>query len=444
MKKNNNIIKLLITVLAIVFVIFIILIVIISQNKKENVEINTEVTTDVNEEGNDNYLEEEDLIFNYYKIKNSVQTYYNFLNREMYYYIDNNDNYTIKQDKEINENIMKYLSKDYIEQNSITSSNLRNFISLVNEIQQIEILELKSNIGKVTDKYLVHGVAINSNYELTEEFYLYIILDFSNGTFSIEPINKKINDISKVEIINKDENVENKEVNILEMSLPDSGESIRRYINRYKRLAIACPEIAYNYFDKEYREKRFGSVENFKKYVEKNKEEIRQIVATTYLIEYSGDNYEFIIRDQYDNVYIFDEKNILEYSVKLDTYTLGTDKFTNTYKTATNKEKVMMNIDKFFQMLNTNDFESAYAVLNPTFKATYFPTEEHFEQFMKQNIYTHANIKYANFSDEISGVFTYYLQLKNKANEEDKAMGMNVVMQLQEDTNFTLSFEVLK
>ena len=112
------------------------------------------------------------------------------------------------------------------------------------------------------------------------------------------------------------------------------------YINRYKRLAIAYPELEYNHLDEQYREARFGSLDNFKKYVQKNKEDISKIRASSYMTNYKDGYTEYVVKDQYDNVYIFEEKAVLDYTVKLDTYTLESDKFTSTYKTATNKEKV--------------------------------------------------------------------------------------------------------
>ena len=102
-----------------------------------------------------------------------------------------------------------------------------------------------------------------------------------------------------------------------------------------------------------------------------------------------------------------------------------------------------MNLDKFFQMLNANDYSSAYAVLSDEFKAKYFKTEDSFEAFVKQYMYVHANTTYMNYSDEISGVYTYYVELTDKANEKNPKKKMNIVMKLLEGTDFKISFEVI-
>ena len=83
------------------------------------------------------------------------------------------------QDKEINENIIKYLSKNYIEKNNITSDNLNNYIRLLNNNQRIDIIDIGIINGKNTYTYATHGIATNIDYELTEEFYLYVILDLN-------------------------------------------------------------------------------------------------------------------------------------------------------------------------------------------------------------------------------------------------------------------------
>ena len=59
------------------------------------------------------------------------------------------------------------------------------------------------------------------------------------------------------------------------------------YFLTYKRLALAKPEVLYDYYmDKEYKEQRFGNKNNFIKYVEDNKEEIQGLRFSEYLVNY--------------------------------------------------------------------------------------------------------------------------------------------------------------
>ena len=381
----------------------------------------------------------------YYKVKTSIEQYFNSLNKETYYRRDDDGGYLLAPDEDINLNIISYLSKEYINKNNITTKNLNNYIKLLDGSQTIEIIDMKTKLGENADKYLVRGIAVNSDYELTEEFYLYVILDNKNETFAIEPINN-ISDISKIEIINEDQNIEKNGINTYTDYSPSLSDILNNYITRYKTLALAVPDIAYNYLDEQYREKRFGNVENFKQYVQENRNTIKQTRAVAYLSEYLY-NKEFVIEykiyDQFGRIYVFDEKDELNYKIKLDTYTIMSDEDYNYYINATNLEKVEANIDDFFQMINARDYTAAYSVLSDGFKSTYFKTESSFESFMKQTLYDNCQIDFGNFSDKISGVFTQYVEIKNGNNNNDKKIRMNIVMQLEGETGYKLSFEIL-
>lgn len=57
------------------------------------------------------------------------------------------------------------------------------------------------------------------------------------------------------------------------------------YLNDYKNNALYRVEEAYNTMDKEYREKRFGTLEDYKAYVEKNINTIFNIKMAKYSIQ---------------------------------------------------------------------------------------------------------------------------------------------------------------
>ena len=444
-------IKIIIIILIILMIIAaMILAILIGKKSDDNLEIPyIKVTeSDIEKEG---YTEEYNEYFDqnkyalfYDTVKLCIYNFYNSLNSQMYYYPDDDGNYILQSNKEINLNIINFLSKDYIEKNNISSDNLNKFIKLLDKNQKIEILDIKAVSGKVTDTFAVHGVAVSGDYILTEEFYLYVFIDQKNQTFAIEPINQNISDFSKFEIISKDVAISNNGSNMLSNTYSDVIVRVQNYIETYKILALAKTEYAYNLLDEEYRIAHFGSFDNFKKYVENNKEDIKKIIADSYLTEYDNGITDYIIKDQYDNLYIFSEKSPLEYTLKLDTYTIPTEKFKTSYRSGRNVDKVAANIDKFFQMINAGDYHSAYQTLNEGFKNNNFKTEESFEKYMRENIYRHPSVKYIYFSDEISGVFTYRIELTNKENENDKPMEMNFVMQLQDNYDFTLSFERVK
>ena len=97
----------------------------------------------------------------------------------------------------------------------------------------------------------------------------------------------------------------------------------KKYLNDYKNNILNDVEEAYNSLNKEYREKRFGSLDKYKEYVN------NFITLSTYSMEVdkysissmSGDKV-FNIYDKSGNQYIIREKSIMNYEVYLDEYTV--------------------------------------------------------------------------------------------------------------------------
>lgn len=458
--NKKNIIILAIIILFLLLIALIVAIVLVNAKKESQIFFGETLNEPVNSEDLlenaytplQNYASTESdgiELEAYFNIKRCINNYLTMVNtnNDGYFSIDNAGN-KVKNisDSEIASRIYNVLSKRYINNNNITVNNLFNKLECYNKDTKFILLDAKTVQNNEIVSFVVSGILVDGiDYSFIDRVYYIINIDIINYRYSIEPLGKKYNTINEISVTNLDESIED---NINNGYVDDNIDYIleaRDCIERYKMLSISSPEIQYNLFPEEYRQKRFGSLENFKEYVKNNKQDIMQIKAAGYLSNNYLDTtgfYEHVIKDQYDNLYIISEKTKLNYTMKLDTYTIPTEKFNTTYASAKNSEKVRMNIDKFFDMLNANDYRTAYGVLNETFKNTYFPTEESFEQFMKQYTYTHANVKYANFSDKVSGVYTYYVELSDKLNANSKEIGMNIVMQLQEGTKFTLSFEV--
>ena len=225
------------------------------------------------------------------------------------------------------------------------------------------------------------------------------------------------------------------EFSIIDM---DTEDLLQIYFNNYKTAVLEETETAFNMIDKEYREKRFGNLESFKKYVTTNYNNIRGASLSSYITnEY--DNYtQYVCKDSNGNYYIFREKAIMEYTMLLDTYTIELPEFTEKYYTATEQQKVALNIDKFIQAINNKDYKFAYNCLADSYKNNYFKTQSDFETYVKQNFYESSTIGYKQFGTE-GELYTYSVILTNKETREQK--NKTFIMQLEEGTDFVLSFD---
>ena len=160
------------------------------------------------------------------------------------------------------------------------------------------------------------------------------------------------------------------------------------------------------------------------------------------IVNYYDDYIEYVCKDQYDNLYIFNEMLPMSFTLKLDTYTITTDKFKSTYAVATDKNKAKMNIDKFFQMINRQDYKTSYNCIADSFKNNYFQNEEKFKQYVKQNFFLYNKISYKNVSDMGNGIYVYTLELFDLTGNKSEKKEVTVIIRLKEELNFEMSFEM--
>lgn len=430
-------IKKYIIILCIIIVIIIISICVLTiKQKKSNDELKnivSEIESPIEETKEINWTEYDTINF-------AVNRYVQTINANNSTYIElrqSEEENSGEVENQINQLILDMLSDTYIKNNEITNENLREKIPLESEQLVFIPLKAKKLIEEDIRTYVVDGIVQNIEYENKGERCYIVNVNYSNQTFSVELSQKKYEEIDKVDkIANISKNENNEYIN----TTINNQTKTQTYINMYKRLALSVPELAYNYMDEEYRNKRFESIEGFKEYIENNRDNIEEISLKKYLAE-NNDNYtEYVGQDKYGNLYIFDEKGILDFTLKLDTYTIPTDKFKETYNTAEDYKKVQMNIDKFFQMINRQDYKTAYSCLAQSYKDNYFKTQEEFEKYVKNNFYTYNKVSYEKYEQKGNKLYIFSIKLEDITGESAEKKEIKIVMQLDDDLNFEMSF----
>lgn len=116
------------------------------------------------------------------------------------------------------------------------------------------------------------------------------------------------------------EYLKNYEVNEYIPTYVSDEDMARIYLNDYIQNMYSDVERAYNLLDEEYRNKKFGSLENYKNYI--NSLEATSYKLSTYY-KHNKDGYIiFGVTDQNSNLYIFKTNGVMQYSVFLDDYTV--------------------------------------------------------------------------------------------------------------------------
>ena len=440
--------------IAIIFVFIIILIllaltiyIIKSQNDMngENMIIDNEGNyKEVFEEDNSSEIKKLYNNVEYFRVKDCIDTYTSFYLDLLYSQNAEKERVTTMQERMLSI-IPDFVKKDL----NINAQNVYKTIGLPDKYLRLDNITVSRQVAEEnTDTtiyaYIVEGVLIDRENFSKENFKSIVLLDGLNGTFYIIPQkyieNKKIDTTEgkKLQLYSEEE-IEDKTYNKYQSRTYTDQYICEEYFNTFRLNLEYDAQGMYDKLDKNYREKRFGSYSEFAKYIKENN--INNAKLASYLVNREDDYTEYVCKDQNENLYIFKEVAVKDYTITLDTYTLEQEKFNEEYEKATNQKKVMMNIDKFFQMLNAKDYKAAYEKLDTNFKNNYFKTEQDFENYIKQRVFSYNKVEYVSYNGDISGIFKYDLNLKNKQNETQE-VSFSVVMQLKEGTDFVMSFNV--
>ncbi len=438
--KYKNIIM---AMLLVIIIIIIIILTIFLLNKKENgIDLNNENIGDAGLNIDYSVSEIENVTdkIEYYTVRNCINNYFNILNsnNSIYYVGDEIDEDAQK------EYIYNLLGIDYIKSNNITVNNVLNKVETTKEQKVFIPLQMKVLKKEKVDKYIVYGV-LQDVIELddAEEIYIIVNLDYNNKTFSIEPIDKEYESIEQINIENDDILIDKNENNIYQNQKITNEYLTNEYFVLYKKLAITEPELVYNIFSEEYRNERFGNIDNFKKYVNENKNEILKINMQQYLVNNYESYTEYVAKDQYGNLYIFKESSDNELiDINLDTYTLRNDKFFEEYNKSSNEKKVQMNVDKFIQMINRHDYKTSYNCISSGFKKNYLDTQEKFEEYMKNVFFEYNKFEFRNIEQKGSNLYTVTLNITDLTEESSEARNVTIIMQLNDDLDFEMSFGI--
>lgn len=426
MKKLKKII-IIVSILILIVIVSIIFYLNSGNNITKEQQNITEEETDFSEELLNGKIQRSE----YNSIYSAINTYFQRLNLNDTSY----DNTTIS-DNEKKQMIINLLSEEYIKENDISVENLEKKLEILQEKNTFLATQMKCVNEKNIKTYVISGYTQNIDYKYMKDICLIVNIDYQNSSFSIEPTNEKFENINKVKqlkLINKNE------YNQINAGSVNIENIVKDYISIYKRMILSRADKIYDILDEEYRKARFGNKEFFEEYIEKNKEELQGIRLEEYLVNNYDDYIEYVGKDQYGNIYIFKEKNILDYTIELDDYTLEDEEYIKTYNSSTDQYKVVNNINIWIKMINNRDYNSAYEVLDETFRNENFESVEKFEEYMRQYFPAHYEIEFEE-TDKQGNYYTQKILLTDVTGEDTREIERTIVMLLKENTEFKMSF----
>ena len=471
----NKVKKIIIIFLIIMLILGVTILMMIIKNENGKQEDNT-INKSKLEEESDRIISEEGKIENV----NSFKLFYN-INNCANTYINN-----VKSNN--NEIIYKLLSSDYIAKYNLTKENV---ISNLSKIDKNEILYVKKMyqraLGDDTKQYIyIDGILRKTiNGVLYERsIFLTVTINLDTQTFSITPNKENFPvELQNLENVNRSFKIlnvqqENKtEQNVVQTEDADDTNIIERAggkadgysdekwsdidnVNTYKEQDASDDYIArayltdyvmnlkyygknlYSELNEEYRNKRFGSVSKFEEYIGDISSYLNNISLKSYEVSYYDNYTEYTCIDLYGNYYIFDATSAMDYTIKLDYYTILSDKYKENYLKLSDQEKVAANAQRVIAMINSKDYTQIYNVLDDTFKQNNFGNVDTLKKYINQSMFN-SKISYSDSQVEETGsYYVYTCTIKENNSNASISKTFTIIMKLKEGTDFVMSFNV--
>ena len=447
------------TIIIIVFVIIIVLITVLliilkqsPQNERPDEYDNTLEDSGLYQF--DKTIQPVSIRNNFYAVKACVEKFYltcSNLNN------DTNSNFMIEgealeliqeEQKENINAIYNMLDEEYIRYANITQENLSSKIDDKGEVSiQIDKMYVSEQSAN-TAIYFVYGNLMENSSGKNTNFSMILKLDMLHKTFKlflqdyVEANYANIDFmIGKDLNISMEEEISNDINNIFEYQNISDERYITDIFDSYKIQLLYNRTKAYQLLNAQYANAKFETQQNFENYIQENISRIATLTLSQYQKTVENNITQYVCIDQNGNYYIFQETAPMQYTVMLDTYTIDLPEFVEQYENSTDEQKVLWNIQKFFDAINQADYKYAYNKLDETFRANNFSTQLEFENYVKTNFFTQNELTARNPQKQ-NDIYLYDITIQDKTGTNQNSITKTFVMQLKEGTDFVMSFSV--
>lgn len=298
----------------------------------------------------------------------------------------------------------------------------------------------KGETFEAEDMKFLQGNRILTYVVLGNDKNCYIVrVDVYNLTYEAKQITE--GNFEEITVSNEENEIVNNGNNNFEYKQISNEDSARMYYKEINNLEINENKKLYDKLDKDYREKRFSTYQEYQTYTTEMKDLLQNAVISKYLINEKDEYREYTLVDNFNNTYTVRAKSVKNYEVLLDNYTIKVDDYVENYKKLSDEDKVQANLYIFIQMINTKDYKNAYNLLADSFKNNYFKDEVSFEKYMKENWFLYNLQTDIDIKNEGNN-YICNLTLRSGAGSAAEQVNKTIIMRLKENTDFVMSFTV--
>ena len=390
-----------------------------------------------------------------------------------------------KDNTKYNENVN--ITNSNTSHNSILENEDTYDVSLLNKIELVDSRNKYFAISNIIDTYTNNNFIINKMYitKRATNIDVFWVEGIKKDTNTLSNLIISTDSLNKVFAVINEEQIEQNAYSLNNLNSIDTNkitynsdnkfeyknindeEYVKYLLKDYLIKTLYNTQLGYNSLKEEYREKKFGSFEKYNEIININRDKlalydtknikqagefssyeewllyfgrIQLLEVEKYSVKSNNNYTEYTIVDTYGNYYIFVEETVMNYKLMLDTYTIDTLEFLEKYEEVSKEEKGEMNIDKIFEAINNKDYNYVYNKLDANYKNSYFTTLESFSTFMSNNLFEKNEVEFDEY-EESENSCKYSLIIKDASGQNKNQILMTMIMQLGENTDFTIKFE---
>lgn len=246
------------------------------------------------------------------------------------------------------------------------------------------------------------------------------------------------NNISDETNIDEEESEKIQENHYESLNVTDQ-QMAQKYFIDYRDNRLYFPEDAYETLEKNYRERRYDSIEEYKKYIDDNRNEIATSVLSKYKVSEENGKKVYICLDQNNQYYFFTESSVMQYTVREGKYNIDPEGFEEEYNNSLDETKAVRDVNRFIAMINNKEYDFAYKILEENFKNENFKTLEEFKEYIKNTFFDDNNVGYDD-AKENNGKYICEATIVDNSNESKESIKKTFEITLLEGTDFNISF----
>lgn len=436
--------KLIIILSIILLIILIIIISILFKLKQYNSEPDIEENENIQKTDVElnNKKERVSRREDYFTVKNIVEQYYRALcelnktSEDILVFeddggMDDLEELINKNKENTKKRICGFFDEQYINEKNLTVNNVQeklgNYKDLCVFVEDMYVKDITITLKL----YFVSGTIYETDGTKKEKFELIIAVDSNNSTFNIYTSEyAKTHELEEKLKLNE---IGKRTYNKYKSKVLNDEEYAKELLSSYTE-SIIYNDINYSYsrLNEEYKANKFKEEADYEEYVQKNKKDITVATLDSYKYNICDGYIQYICIDQNNKYYIFNETATMNYNLILDIYTVDLQEFKEKYESASNEQKVILNVQKIKEAIIEKDSQYLYNRLDTTFRSRNFPTVSDLQTFIYNPLFGNE-IKYTELTKE-GDVFIYKAELGEKT--------FNIIMKLKDGTDFVYSFSI--